>query len=241
MSKILDFDEYTIAWVAVLPIEAEAALGMLDKRHEGYFPTVRGDDYIYIGGELNGHKIVVATWPVGQNYGPGAAAALVNQLKARFSNIWFALLVGVAAGLPNHSPKHPDKCRDIRLGDVLVCVPDKDSVGIIQYDLGRDTEEGFFPNGRQSETPAIVRSAIGHIQLTQKKPFWVGNSVGNSLANLLATFQKAEVDNRFLCPSQSEDKLFTLDSTPVTRELRDESDCLSVPRSGMETLDLVAR
>jgi hypothetical protein len=30
---------------------------------------------------------VVATWPAGQNYGPGAAAALVNQVKARFSNI----------------------------------------------------------------------------------------------------------------------------------------------------------
>lgn len=62
-------------------------MGMLDKKHNGYFETVRGDDYIYIGGELNGHKIVVATWPAGQNYGPGAAAALVNQVKARFSNI----------------------------------------------------------------------------------------------------------------------------------------------------------
>jgi len=87
MSKVLDFDEYTITWVAVLPIEAEAALGMLDKKHDGYFKTVRGDDYIFIGGELNGHKIVVATWLAGQNYSPGAAAALVNQVKARFSNI----------------------------------------------------------------------------------------------------------------------------------------------------------
>jgi hypothetical protein len=50
--------------VAVLPIEAEAALD------DGYFETVRGDNYIYIGGEFNGHKIVVATWPAGQNYGP---------------------------------------------------------------------------------------------------------------------------------------------------------------------------
>jgi nucleoside phosphorylase len=221
MSKVLDFDEYTIAWVAVLPIEAEAALGMLDKQHDGYFETVQGDDYIYIGGELNGHKIVIATWPIGQNYGPGAAAALVNQVKARFSNIWFALLVGVAAGLPNHSPEHPTKLRDIRLGDVLVCVPDKDSVGIIQYDLGRDTEEGFFPNGRQAETPAIVRSAIGNIQLTKKRPF----RVGNTLANYLAIFQQADEDGRFLCPSQSEDKLFTgLEHALVTMEPRDESE-----------------
>ena len=99
MAARLNHDDYTIAWVAVLPIEAEAALGMLDKQHQGHFESMRGDDYIYMGGEINGHKVVVATLPAGQNYGVGAAAALVNQVRTRFANIWFALLVGVAAGL----------------------------------------------------------------------------------------------------------------------------------------------
>jgi hypothetical protein len=62
---------------------------MLDKRHQGHFGSVRGDDYIYMGGEINGHIVVVATWPTGQNYSVGAAAALVNQVKARFADIWF--------------------------------------------------------------------------------------------------------------------------------------------------------
>lgn len=62
---------------------------------------MRGDDYIYMGGEINGHKVVVATLPAGQNYGVGAAAALVNQVRTRFANLWFALLGGVAAGLHN--------------------------------------------------------------------------------------------------------------------------------------------
>ena len=114
--------------------------------------------------------------PAGQNYGVGSAAALVNQVKSRFPNIWFALLVGVAAGLPNLSPEDLEKKRDIRLGDVLVCVPGQASVGIVQYDLGRDTEDGFLLNGRQIESPAIVRSAIGNIQLRKKKPFKAGNS-----------------------------------------------------------------
>jgi hypothetical protein len=52
-------------------------------------------------------------------------------VKARFLKIWFVLLVGVAAGLPNLLPIEPIKRRDIRLGDVLVCVPDKISTGII--------------------------------------------------------------------------------------------------------------
>jgi hypothetical protein len=122
------------------------------------------------------------TWPEEQNYGVGSAAALVNQVKARFPKIWFTLLVGVAAGLPNVVPKPPAKSHNIRVGDVLVCVPEKESVGIVHYDLGKDTEEGFFRNGRQAETPAIVRSAIGNIKLTEKKPFKSRNEFSKYLA-----------------------------------------------------------
>lgn len=226
MGHILNYDDYTIAWLAVLPIEAEAALGMLDKQHEGQFESVRGDDYIYVGGEINGHNVVVATWPAGQNYGVGAAAALVNQVKARFSNIWFALLVGVAAGLPNLSPTDLAKRRDIRLGDVLVCVPEKASSGIIHYDLGKDTESGFMLNGRQAETPAIVRAAIGNIQLTKKRPF----ETGNMFAIQLAVFQNDAEDVKFRCRSQEEDTLFASSKeegapqTLIEREPRDESE-----------------
>jgi hypothetical protein len=46
MGHILNFEEYTVAWIAVLPIKAEAALPMLDSQHDGQFETVRGDDYI---------------------------------------------------------------------------------------------------------------------------------------------------------------------------------------------------
>ena len=116
---------------------------------------------------------MVATLPAGQNYGVGAAAALVNQVKARFEHIWFALLVGVAAGLPNLSASDPTKRHDIRLGDVLVYMPDKASSGIVQYDLGKVTEAAFILNGRQAETPALVRAVIGNIQLLKKKPISV--------------------------------------------------------------------
>jgi nucleoside phosphorylase len=226
MGDHLNHDDYAVAWIAVLPIEAEAALGMLDKRHHCQFESVRGDDYIYVGGEINGHNVVVATWPPGQNYGVGAAAALVSQVKARFSNLWFALLVGVAAGLPNLSPSDPSRRRDIRLGDVLVCVPNEASSGIIHYDLGRDTEAGFLLNERQTETPAIVRAAIGNIQLTKKKPY----KRGNEFAKYLNAFQQADEDDKFLCPSQDADRLWlsSVDTTappaPISREPRDESE-----------------
>jgi hypothetical protein len=64
---------------------------MLDKKHQGHFASERGDDYIYMGGEINGHHVAVATRPTCQNYSMGAAVALVNQVKTRFEHICFAL------------------------------------------------------------------------------------------------------------------------------------------------------
>ncbi|KIX93064.1 uncharacterized protein Z520_11121, partial [Fonsecaea multimorphosa CBS 102226] len=228
MGKRLDYNNYTVAWIAVLPIEAEAALGMLDKKHEGHFESVTSDDYIYLGGEINNHNVVIATWPAGQNYGPGSAAALANQVKARFPRLWFSLLVGVAAGLPNLCPKDPGKCRDIRLGDVLVSVPSQQNTGVIHYDLGKATAEGFRCNGRQAETATIVRSAVTNIQLTKDHPF----KKGNQFAAYLADFQASSENDKFFCPSQEEDRLYespaetslALEPVLIHRQPREESE-----------------
>jgi nucleoside phosphorylase len=201
--RVLNFEDYTVAWIAVLPIEAEAALAALDVRHDGYFESELGDDYIYVGGEINKHNVVIATLPAGQNYGTASAAALANQVKARFSNLRFALLVGVAAGLPNLFPKPPAEVRDIRLGDVLVCVPEKSSAGIVYYDLGQDTENGFVLNNRQTEAPAIVRSAVSNIRLTEKRPF----KTGNTFSTYLEQLQAKAGSNKFQRPKK-EDELY---------------------------------
>ncbi|OAR01858.1 hypothetical protein LLEC1_01794 [Akanthomyces lecanii] len=138
--KELDPALYTIAWIAPLEIEAKAALHMLDHHHKGRFPTSRGDDYIYQAGDINGHNVIVATLPVGQEYGTGSAAALASQIKKFFPNLWVGLLVGVAAGVPNLARNPPV---DIRLGDVLVGLAIGDSAGLIAYDLGKETADGF--------------------------------------------------------------------------------------------------
>src|SRR5687767_11804630 len=110
---ILDPKDYKVAWIAPLEIEAKAAIYLLDERHHGRFPVDRGDDYIFQAGAMGGHNVVIATLPAGQEYGTGSAAALASQVKKFFPNLWFGLLVGVAAGLPdlNRVP-----ARDIRLG-----------------------------------------------------------------------------------------------------------------------------
>lgn len=133
---LLDPATYTVAWIAPLEIEAQAALHLLDHKHEGRFPLSRGDDYVYQAGDIAGHNVVIATLPGGQEYGTGSAGALAGQMKRFFPNLWFGLLVGVAAGLPNLSRDPP---HDIRLGDVLVGISDGLNPGVIAYDLGKDT------------------------------------------------------------------------------------------------------
>jgi len=100
---------------------------MLDKIHDGNFPSDPGDDYQYIGGEINGHNVVIATFPPGTPYGGNSAAALAAQVRKCFTSLWFGLLVGIAARLPDLSRDLP---LDIRLGDVLISMPDSNSTGV---------------------------------------------------------------------------------------------------------------
>ena len=74
----LNPDIYTVAWIAPLEIEAQAALHMMDHPHRGRFPMGRGDDYVFHAGDIFGHNVIVATLPAGQEYGTGSAAALAS-------------------------------------------------------------------------------------------------------------------------------------------------------------------
>jgi hypothetical protein len=162
----LDPNIYTVAWIAPLEIEAQAALHMLDNEHSGRFPLSHGDDYVFRAGDICGHNVIIATLPAGQAYGTGSAAALASQVKRFFPNLWFGLLVGIAAGLPNHLQKPP---LDIRLGDILVGLPAGDNAGLIAYSLGKETgSDGFklLHHGHVlATTETVVRSAIGSIKL----------------------------------------------------------------------------
>lgn len=161
----LDPQKYAVAWIAPLEIEARAALAMLDQHHDGDFPVRPGDDYVYLAGQMCGYNIIIATLPAGQEYGTGSAAALASQVKNTFPNLRFGLLVGVAAGLPDLSRDPP---RDIRLGDVLVGLPEGDSAGLIAYELGKETGDGFqlLRGGHVlAVTEPIIRSAIGKIKI----------------------------------------------------------------------------
>ncbi|KAL4951759.1 hypothetical protein BDW69DRAFT_186071 [Aspergillus filifer] len=168
----LDPNLYTVAWIAPLEIEVQAAKHMLDKVHTGGFPVGPGDDYLFYAGEIHGHNVVIATFAAGQQYGTSSATSLAIHIKKFFPNLWFGLLVGVAAGLPNLSCS---PARDIRLGDVIIAYspPGGDYPAIIPYGLGKQKGDGGFEllcNGHSLRpTERIVGSAIAKIKAERQE------------------------------------------------------------------------
>jgi nucleoside phosphorylase len=203
---------YTVAWIAPLEIEAQAALHMLDKRHTGRFPMGRGDDYVFTAGEICEHNVIIATLPTGQEYGAGSAGALASQVKKFFPNLWFGLLVGVAAGLPNLARSPP---RDIRLGDVLVALAEGESTGLVAYDLGKETSEGGFQPLRSghvlANTETVVRSAIGNIKLRSPNDAEIFLPYYEEMKN------KEHMNGNFMDPGQDLDRLHECDEQGIEK------------------------
>ncbi|OTB01930.1 hypothetical protein M426DRAFT_63282 [Hypoxylon sp. CI-4A] len=214
---VLKPENYTVIWIAPLEIEAQAALHMLDHKHDGGFPIGLGDDYVFEAGDMCGHNIVIATLPAGQEYGTGSAAALASQAKRFFPNFWFGLLVGVAAGIPDLTRNPP---RDIRLGDILVSLPDADRSAAVAYDLGREIEKDRLELLHQGHILAppepIVRSAIGSIKLER------------DAAKLFLPYYETMKNNEhpngtFVDPEQEYDKFYQVDDDGVEKLRRQES------------------
>lgn len=206
---------YTVAWIAPLEIEAQAALHMLDERHHGHFPISPGHDYVFHAGSICGHNVVIATFPAGQEYGTGSAAALASQLKTAFPNIWFGLLVGVAAGLPDHCRRPP---RDIRLGDVLVALPDGESPAVVAYDLGKALGDDVFQPLRSghalASTETVVRSAIASIKLHAP------HDVKLCLRHYKRMRHQQHAGGDFKYPGQRNDRLYSINDIGEKHEVK---------------------
>lgn len=219
--ELLDPTLYTVAWIAPLEIEARAALHILDNRHRGRFPWRHGYNHLFHAGDINGNNVIIATLPEGEPYGTGSAAALAGEIKTFFPNIHFGLLVGVAAGLPNLTQT---PARDIRLGDVLVGLPKGESAGLVAYDLGKETKDGFQPlRGGYvlAVTEKIVRAAIGHIKIEAP------NDADMFLPFYESIKDKEHANGTFRDPGQGQDKLYEIDENGtehlVKREERPDS------------------
>jgi nucleoside phosphorylase len=148
--------EYLIAVICPLQVELTAMLGHLDQEHLRHDKVPR-DGNVYYFGTLAGLNVVIATLPAG-HVGTISAANVAYRVKEAFPWIQLRLLVGIGGGVP--SEEH-----DIRLGDVVVGIPDKTSGGVVEYDLGQRTPDGFKRKGTLASPPREYLSVVRKMQV----------------------------------------------------------------------------
>ncbi|KAJ5885095.1 hypothetical protein N7495_009605 [Penicillium taxi] len=150
----LGYEAYTVGIVCALEFEMSAVSYMLDKEHVR-LPRKPGDSTLYILGELSGHNVILASLPGSQ--GKSTAAAVAKDMARTFPSIDLRLMIGIGGGVPSTK-------NDIRLGDVVVSMPDSQHGGVVQYDLGKSTDDGTVLKGFLWPPSEILRSAVSIIR-----------------------------------------------------------------------------
>ncbi|KAF5017123.1 hypothetical protein F66182_10992, partial [Fusarium sp. NRRL 66182] len=148
-------EDYTVGWICALPVELAASQEMLDEEH-GASITGPHDSNIYTLGRIGEHNIVIACLPDGET-GTNSAAVVAAQIQLAFHSIRFGLMVGVGGGVPTTNP-------DIHLGDVVVSSPEQTHSGVVQYDIGKYTPNGFQRKGSLNAPPKVLRNAISQLK-----------------------------------------------------------------------------
>lgn len=145
--------QYNIGWITIKPeSELVAARLMLDETHKKI--QIAGDPFAYYPGKIGEHKVVISC--SGEAGKHQATECAVNMMRT-FKNIKVGLLSGIGGGVP--SPKH-----DIRLGDVVVGMPDGLYGGVAVYDSGKMTAEGYKLKFHLNCSPTFIRQTVRGIQ-----------------------------------------------------------------------------
>ncbi|KAL7795823.1 purine and uridine phosphorylase [Trichoderma ceciliae] len=160
----LHVEAYTIGWICALSEEYLAACSMLDTI-ERDFPIVVNDNNTYVFGQIQGHHVVIGCLPMGI-IGTISASSVAKDMSRSFPNLKFSLMVGIGGGAPNLRKK-----RDIRLGDVVVSVPQGRQPGVVQLNFGKKLPNGLFDRrGHLNSPPAALLTAIQEVQRRQDDP-----------------------------------------------------------------------
>ena len=175
--------------VELAPVEA-----MLDQTHPR-LPTQR-DHNNYSLGEIGGHNIVITVLP---EIGNNAAATVATQLLNDFPSVRFGLLVGIGGGVPDEE----DGGDDIRLGDVVVSKSTDTFGGVVQYDMGKHTADGFKRMGTLNKPPAILRSTVQMLLARHERE---RSCIPQYLADMVDKFPNMK--EKYTHPGKVQDQLF---------------------------------
>ncbi|RAL08534.1 5'-methylthioadenosine/S-adenosylhomocysteine nucleosidase family protein [Aspergillus homomorphus CBS 101889] len=152
---VIQPEEISVAIFCALPLESVAVRYSLDQAYKCRPKYSNRNQYVYSFGRIGEHKVVLAR---PHQIGPVKAALCAAAVSHQFPNVQFALMVGIGAGIPT-LPK-----RDIRLGDVVVGIPQDDHPGVLEYDLGKYEKDGFVLKGSLNKPHPMLISADGSLK-----------------------------------------------------------------------------
>jgi nucleoside phosphorylase len=136
---------------------------MLDNEFDGPETSEINDNNTHVFGCIGGHNVVIGCLPDGR-YGTSSAASVARDMVRSFPNLRFALMVGIGGGAPTQE-------RDIRLGDVVVSVPQGKLGGVVQYDFGKRLSDGRFQQSSQlNAPPEVLLGVIPEIRRRHSDP-----------------------------------------------------------------------
>jgi nucleoside phosphorylase len=197
----LTLEHIQIGWISALPIEALLAEIMLDESIEQAIALPPNDNNIYTYGRIKvlgsnaSHIVAIAQLPL-STVGKASAATVANNMRRTFPNLKFGIMVGIAGGIWTSEV-------DVRLGDIVVGVPNDGGPGIIQYDHGKATQEHeFVLTGSLNQAPDLLRSAAGLLQRKHAR----------NPADFISTMDKEEVKRH--APHPDEDNLVKIATKP---------------------------
>lgn len=188
-------DEFKIAIICALPLEADAMMALFDERYDELGPIYGkhvGDANIYITGRIKNHDVVLAYTP---GMGNRTSASVASVLPVSFTGIKLALLVGICGGVPYASDR-----TEIILGDIII----GDSV--IEYDFGRQYPDGFERKKVVMETPGSpnreIRSFLNFLRTLKMR-----DQVQRQSTQYLKMLQEMK-ENHWNYPGVLQDRLF---------------------------------
>ncbi len=189
-------NEFEVAIICALPIEADAVDALLDTcwDENGYgYGKVAGDTNSYTTGLLGNHNVVLAHLPgMGKKFTSGAAASF----RSTFPNIRLALLVGICGGAPNSQAGE-----EMILGDVVI------SGSLVEYDSGKKFPDKFIRKSLP-DNPFGQPNAEVSLFLKNLKTARVRNRLQQGIVRHLGVLCQQPGDNRAIYPGIDADRLF---------------------------------
>ncbi|KND91598.1 hypothetical protein TOPH_03889 [Tolypocladium ophioglossoides CBS 100239] len=153
---------YTVGWICAIHPEYVAAQEFLDEEYGTPASVAPRDDNSYTLGRVGEHKVVIAALPSGE-YGTASASRVGANMLTSFPNIRIGLMVGIAGGAPSVE-------NDVRLGDIVISVPQDGEGGVFQYDFGKTIQGQPFQHTRiLNQPPTLLRSAVSNVMVKHQR------------------------------------------------------------------------